>query len=184
MIILASASLRRQQLIKEITNDFIICPADIDERELSLSNEEYSKDLAKRKAYDVFNKYPDDVIIACDTIVIFNNQIFNKPKDEKEAYFMLSTLSDNKHIVLTSFTILTKDIEINNTVKSIVYFNKLDDSLINAYIKTGECFDKAGGYAIQDKNFNFVKYVEGSIDNVIGFPVKEIKQALIKFKLI
>ena len=184
MIVLASSSKRRQELIKQISNDFIIAPSNIDEREITLPNDLLCQDLSKRKAYDVFKSYPNDIIIACDTIVIYKDKIFNKPKDEHDAFNMLKALSNNKHIVLTGYTILSKDIEINKTVKSIVYFNNLSDDYILSYIKENTCYDKAGAYAIQDEKYHFVKNVEGSINNVIGFPLEEIKKDLIKHHLI
>lgn len=184
MIVLASSSPRRKKLIQEITKNYIIDSPNIDENESFLDISVLSMDLAKRKAYEVFIRHPNDTIIACDTIVIYKDKVFGKPKNYQEAYKMLKNLSNHKHIVLSSYTILTKDKEINNTIKSQVYFNKLSEELIDEYIKTGTCFDKAGGYAIQDEKYPLVKKIIGSKNNVIGFPVEEIKKDLIKFNLL
>ncbi len=184
MIILASQSPRRKEILSQYIDDFKIVVADIDERSIALPPHQLSQDLSKRKAYAVFNMYKDDVIIACDTIVIFKGEIFNKPCDEDDARRMLKALSNNHHVVLSSYTILTKDIEISKTVRSDVYFNDLDDVLIEAYIKTGSPMDKAGAYGIQDGEFNLVKCIDGSFENVKGFPIKEILNDLKKHKLI
>ena len=88
---------------------------------------------------------------------------------------MLKKLSGNKHVVISGYTFINKDKEITRTVRTYVYFNKLSDETIDAYIKSGSPMDKAGAYGIQDSEFNLVNHIEGSLDNVIGFPVEDIK---------
>ena len=184
MIILASQSPRRKEILSKYLDDFKIVVADIDERSIALPPHLLIQDLSKRKAYAVFNLHKDDVIIACDTIVVFKGEIFNKPIDEDDAKRMLKALSNNHHVVLSSYTILTKDLEISKTVRSDVYFNDLSDELIDEYIKTGSPMDKAGAYGIQDDKFKLVKYIDGSFENVKGFPIKEILKDLKKHNLI
>ena len=184
MIILASSSPRRKMLLSKIIPNFIIETSDIDEEETFLSSESLSYDLSKLKAYEVFHKHPHDVVIACDTVVIFNGIIFGKPKDEEDAFRMLKILSSNKHVVLSSYTIISKNFEVSKTIKSFVYFNKLDDDKIRRYIASGSPMDKAGSYGCQDKEFDLIKKIDGSVDNVMGFPTEAIKKTLKDFKVI
>ena len=184
MIILASSSPRRQQLLKKITSDFKICVSNIDENEPFLSSSTLSYDLPKLKAYEIYKNNPDDVVIACDTIVVFNNKVFGKPRDEKEAKEMLTSLSNNTHIVLTSYTIISKYFEISRTIKSRVTFNSLSEKTIDEYIKTGSPMDKAGAYGCQDERFNLIKNINGSFDNVMGFPTESIKKELKRLRVL
>ena len=185
MLILASASPRRKEILSEHFTSFKVVVSDVDEREMkNLSPSNMSLDLAKQKGYAVFNKNSDDIVLACDTIVVFNNEIFNKPKDKEDARRMLKLLSNNKHQVLSSYIIISKNIEISKTVKSTVYFNDLSDELIEQYIATGSPFDKAGAYGIQDKGFDLVKKINGSFNNVKGLPIEEILKDIKRYKLI
>ena len=137
-----------------------------------------SQDLAKQKAYDVFKDHPDDVILGCDTIVVFKGEIFNKPIDENDARRMLKELSNNHHIVLTSYTLISKDFEISRTVRSDVYFNQLSDELINRYVASGSPLDKAGAYGMQDEEYHLIKKIIGSTTNVKGLPKEMLSRDL------
>ena len=183
MIILASASPRRKRLMEEdISSSFVVIVPEIDE---SLSFKTFKdvrdivKDIAKRKCLAVAKDHPDDLVIAADTVVVINEQIIGKPKDKEDAYRMLRMLSNNKHYVYTGFAIHQKDKFIIDVTKSTVYFNELSDELINNYIASGSPMDKAGSYGYQDnQDFALVKRIDGSISNVIGFPLEDIKNAL------
>ena len=175
MFILASESPRRKKLLKQIVKDFIIVSANVNEREYRFNINQYALELSKLKAYEVFSRYPNNSVLACDTIVIYNNKILNKPKDKKDAIRMLKLLSNNKHIVISSYTYINKNKEINRSVKSIVTFNKLSNELINEYVNKGLSFNKAGAYGIQD-GYDLVKSVEGSYNNVVGLPIEDIKK--------
>ena len=183
MIILASASPRRKQLMQEdISSCFTIITPEIDE---SLSFKKFKdvraivKDIAKRKCLKVVQDHPDDLVIAADTVVVINKTIIGKPKDKVDAYRILKMLSNNKHYVYTGYAIHQKDKMINDVTKSTVFFNDLSDDLINDYIASGSPMDKAGAYGYQDhKDFPLVKKINGSITNVIGFPVEDIKIVL------
>ncbi len=176
MIILASQSPRRRELIKKLVSDFIVIPADIDEKALHIAPHDLPAELSKLKAYSIYSKHPNDTVLACDTVVILNNELLEKPKDKAEAKQMLQKLSGKKHVVISGYTFINKDKEITRTVKTYVYFNDISDQLIDEYIKTGSPMDKAGAYGIQDKQFNLVNHIEGSLDNVIGLPVEDIKK--------
>ena len=175
MLILASESPRRRELIKKITNDFVVIPSNVDESLLHIAPHDLPGELSKLKAYSVFAKYPNDTVLSCDTVVILNGELMGKPKSKEDAKAMLKKLSGNKHVVISGYTYINKDREITRTVRTYVYFNKLSDELIDEYIKSGSPMDKAGAYGIQDQDFNLVNHIEGSFDNVIGLPVEDIK---------
>jgi len=176
MLILASESPRRRELIKRITNNFTVIPSNVDESLLHITPHDLPAELSKLKAYSVFSKYPNDEVLACDTVVILNGELMGKPRNKKEAFDMLSKLSNKKHVVISGYTYISKDKEITRTVRTYVYFNKLSDELINKYIESGSPMDKAGAYGIQDQEFNLVNHIEGDFDNVIGLPVEDIKK--------
>lgn len=178
--ILASKSPRRKELMKLISSDFVVATEDIDE-EISyrLTPVEAVKDIAKRKGEAVDKLYPNDLIISADTIVVLNSKIIGKPKDEEDAKRILEELSGQTHYVYTGFRIKHLDKSYVGVVESQVVFNKLDDDLINRYVASKSPLDKAGAYGIQDNDrFPIIKKVIGSVDNIIGFPVKEIKEAI------
>ena len=183
MIILASASPRRKRLMQEeISSCFNIVVPEIDE---SLSFKKFKsvkaivKDIAKRKCLKIADEHPDDLVIAADTVVVINQKIIGKPKDKEDAYRILKTLSNKKHYVYTGYAIHQNKKLVNSVTKSVVYFNNLSDELINAYVESGSPMDKAGAYGYQDnQDFALVKKINGSITNVIGFPVEDIKRVL------
>lgn len=184
MIILASGSPRRRELIKRIVNDYKVITSDIDEeKSYSLSPLEAVLDIAKRKGEKVHSMYPHDTVISADTIVVLNNQIIHKPIDENDAKRILKLLSNKTHEVITAYCFFKDDHFLENHVVSKVIFKDLDDSLIERYVASGSPLDKAGAYGVQDNgHFPIIKKVIGSIDNVIGFPVEEIKKDLEQFK--
>lgn len=176
MLILASESPRRRELLKKITKDFTVIPSNFDESSVHLEPHDLPSELSKFKAYSVFAKYPNDEVLACDTVVILNGVLMGKPKNKEEAKAMLRALSGKKHVVLSGYTYISKEKEVTRGVKTYVYFNKLSDELIERYIATGSPMDKAGAYGIQDEEFNLVNHIEGSFDNVMGLPVEDISQ--------
>ena len=179
--ILASKSPRRRDLMKLISSDFIVATEDIDEESsYKLSPIEAVKDIAFRKGEAVYKTYPNDLVVSADTIVVLNNKILGKPIDKDDAYKMLKKLSNKTHYVLTGYAIHYKGRVKVDYVKTKVVFLKLSDELILNYIKTGSPLDKAGAYGIQDSSeeLPIIKNIIGSYDNVVGFPVKEIKEAI------
>ena len=179
---LASKSPRRKNLMKQISSDFLVVSEDIDEESsYNLSPKEAVKDIAKRKGEVVYKSYPNDLVISADTIVVLDNEIIGKPINEEDAYKILTKLSNKTHYVYTGYAIHYKDKTIIDVVESKVTFNNLSPELIKEYIKTGSPMDKAGAYGVQDNNqFKIIKNITGSIDNVVGFPVKEIKESINK----
>ena len=169
---------------EDVTSSFTIIVPEIDE---SLSFKKFKdvkaivKDIAKRKCLKIAKEHPNDLVIAADTVVAIKKKIIGKPKDKEDAFNMLKMLSNEKHYVYTGYAIHQNDKLINDVTKSVVYFNDLSDELINAYIASGSPMDKAGAYGYQDnQDFALVKKINGSVSNVIGFPVEDIKLALKK----
>lgn len=181
MIILASGSPRRRELLKTLTNDFKVIVSDIDESTIFCKNAERAKEIARLKAYVVASTHHQDIVIACDTIVIENDEILGKPKNAIEAKTMLKRLSGKKHHVITGYTIIGPGFEINRNAVTEVYFNVLEDALVDAYVASGSPFDKAGGYGIQDREYALVNHIQGSYTNVMGFPLEEISKYLKPF---
>lgn len=178
-VILASNSPRRKQLLKQIYDNFKVCPSNIDESyDSSLAIEQIPVYIASKKAIDIAKIYPNDIIISADTIVVINNQILGKPNCKKTAKKMLETLSNKTHQVITGVSIIFSGKQINFYELTQISFKELTDSEIENYILSDEPYDKAGGYAIQGKAGEFVVKIEGDYENVVGLPVKKLKQIL------
>lgn len=178
MLILASSSPRRRELLKKIAPDFKVVPSDIDEKAIKASYRDLPQKIAQMKAYAVFQNYPNDTVLASDTIVVIDNEVLGKPENHADARRMLKKLSGRSHIVITGYTIISPKYEISRSVTTTVYFRELSDEFIDRYVKTGSPMDKAGAYGIQDKEFDLVDHIEGSFDNVMGFPSEDIKKHL------
>ena len=184
MIILASKSPRRRDLLKTKIDNFLIIDSHIDENLSYDLNDPLLvvRDIAKRKALAVNKNHFDDIVISADTIVVLDNKIIHKPIDEKDAFHILKELSNKTHQVITAFAIIQKDKMILKHVISEVTFNLLDDKLINDYIASGSPLDKAGAYGIQDNNkYPIVKSYKGDYNNIVGFPLDDVINELNKF---
>ncbi|MDO5724881.1 MAG: Maf family protein [Tissierellia bacterium] len=176
MIILASKSPRRKEILDEFITDYKIITEKTKETiDLEKSPIVNCMSLAFEKAIAVAINYPMHYTIGADTIVINKGKILGKPKDYDDAYNMLTSLSDNKHKVITAFAIvnLEKNIKIIDYDVSKVRFKKIDKKDLERYLKTNEPYDKAGSYAIQGEASKFVANIEGSYKNIIGFPVEK-----------
>lgn len=181
-VILASQSPRRKELMGEIVTDFEIIPSNVDENvPEDVKIEQIPQFLSHLKATDVSRKYPDAIVIGSDTIVVVDDKVLNKPKDEKDAFLMLSMLSGRRHKVCTGCTFIYKDKELAFTEKTEVEFFELTKQEIEEYIKTGDCMDKAGAYGIQSQGKTLVKAIYGDYYNVVGLPVGRVKRELEKF---
>ncbi len=183
VLILASKSPRRRYLLNQAGLLFSVIPSSIDECAVPLSSPEtYVRVLAEAKANDVSKKYPQSWIIGADTIVLIDSTILGKPSSRAEARTMLKRLSGNTHQVLTGYCICCRAKErcFSETVKTKVLFKNLTDEEIEWYIHTKEPFDKAGAYAIQGLGTFLVKSINGSYTNVVGLPVCEVIEFLIK----
>ena len=182
-LILASKSPRRSELLKQAGLAFSVIPSDLDESTVALSNpDSYVITLAESKALDISEKHPSDWVIGADTIVLIDGIILGKPDSIDEAREMLRRLSGNTHQVLTGYCISckAKGRFLSETVKTDVHFKKLNETEIEWYLQTGEPFDKAGAYAIQGIGTFLVKGINGSYTNVVGLPVCEVLEHLIR----
>ncbi len=179
-VILASASPRRALLLKQIIDDFSIQVSDIGEECNLVSPKKYVCFLAKQKAINVFNKTTGDrLVIGSDTIVVLDNKIIGKPKDNLDAKKILKCLSGRVHKVYTGVCLINNLSEKTFVVKSYVKFNRLLDNQIDEYVSSGKASDKAGAYGIQDSGF--VKKIYGSYSCVMGLPVERLKKEIKHF---
>ena len=180
--ILASASPRRRQLLKEVVDDFEVDPAIGEERvDSSLSPAEQCKALAVQKAREVAGRYEDKYVLGADTVVAIDNKVLGKPKDEEEAKGMLRLLSGRVHEVFTGVCIVTPDGEEISAVEGTqVHFFDLDEGFIERYVQGGSPMDKAGAYGIQDGGL--VASIEGSYSNVVGLPIELCDRLITKIK--
>lgn len=179
-IILASGSPRRQQFFKDLDIDFTIILKSVDEvYPKELKETEITDFLADLKSKAFTNLSDKDILITSDTIVWLNNKALGKPKDDEEAFNMLSALSGKTHKVITSISIKTNRFQkmINDVTK--VSFKQLSDEEIQYYIKNYKPFDKAGAYGIQEWiGFIGIDKIEGSYFNVVGLPVHKLYKTL------
>ncbi len=183
ILILASKSPRRRYLLEQAGLSFSVIPSSFDEKSVPLSSPEvYVKVLAEKKADEVSEKYPESWVVGADTIVLIDSIILGKPGSRDEARDMLKSLGGQTHQVLTGYCIRckTKKRCFSETVRTDVLFKDLSDEEIEWYIHTKEPFDKAGAYAIQGLGTFLVKSINGSYTNVVGLPVCEIIEFLIK----
>ena len=183
LLILASRSPRRRHLLEQAGLSFSVIPSSIDETSIPISSPEiYVRVLSEAKAYSVSEKYPEKWVIGADTIVLKNQTILGKPGSRAEARIMLKQLSGQTHQVFTGYSIFCKEKrrKFSETVKTEVLFKNLTDQEIEWYIHTAEPFDKAGAYAIQGLGTFLVKSINGSYTNVVGLPVCEVIEFLIK----
>jgi len=174
---LASASERRHRILARLGQQygftFTIEPADVDETpSRTLRPAEFAEELALRKAKHAVEASQLGTIIGADTIVVLNEEILGKPTDEQHARDMLSSLSGSTHEVITGVALVHPRSGVDRVAVETtrVTMRKLSEAEIEAYVETGESFGKAGSYAIQERADRFVTNLEGSYDNVVGFP--------------
>ena len=173
-LILASASPRRQQLLREAGYRFLICPAEIDESEYPprLAPDELAEHLARRKAEVVSQRSPDDVVLAADTVVAYGNHLLGKPSDPADARRMLGLLSGTIHEVISGVAVVRAATGFARCarVRSAVHMRKLSEDEIDRYVASRQWEGKAGGYGIQDPD-PFVTRTSGCQTNIVGLPM-------------
>lgn len=184
-IILASSSPRRRDILTKMGLEFEVFPSDFEE---NLENFDFTyekiEELAYNKAKAVADKINESVLIlGADTVVVLNQKIMGKPKDETDAFEMLRALSGNKHLVVTSICAINS---VDSSKKilsttSFVTFNDLSEDLIQNYIQNYKPFDKAGSYGIQELPDGFIAEIEGSFENIIGLCSAAVKAILKEF---
>ena len=181
-LILASSSPRRRELLAQVGLSFEIDSADIKEDVEEDDPVCLVEKLSYYKARAVAERHPEDVILGADTVVVFRDGIMGKPKDEEDAFLMLTKLSGQTHQVYTGVTLLAvmqgEAIRESFTVCTDVVMHENDEALLRKYISTGEPMDKAGGYGIQGLGAILVKEIHGDYNNVVGLPVGEVWRRL------
>ncbi len=185
-LVLASASPRRQELLREAGYEFSVFPANIDEDSyLTLMPIELARHLSFEKAKAVASRFPHDVILAADTVVAFGDRALSKPEDVEDARKMLTLLSGTTHIVITGVTIMQKESEVQQTraAMSAVRMRALTPAEIDAYIASGQWEGKAGGYGIQDQD-PFVTKMSGSHTNIVGLPMELVEKMLAELNIV
>ncbi|KGG81183.1 septum formation inhibitor Maf [Caloranaerobacter azorensis H53214] len=184
-IILASGSPRRKELLSKFNINFDIVQSDIPEIINDFDEpKQTAMSLAFQKANDVSLKITNgEIVIAADTIVVFEDKILGKPSSEEEAFEMLSKLSGKIHSVITGFAIIEVGTynKIIDYAETIVKFKGLTSDRIKRYIRTGEYLDKAGAYAIQGYGSIFVEWIKGSYWNVVGLPISKLDDILERY---
>ena len=184
--VLASASPRRKELFSVLNLPFEVITANVDEKSVSFFNEEqYVRDVALLKTRAIANETMNKVIIGADTIVAFEGRLLHKPQTKEEAVAHLQALSGQTHFVYTAVVII--DEEKNESVlleKTAVTFKVLSTALIEAYVDTNDCYDKAGGYGIQTMGMLLVDKIEGDYNNVVGLPIASLTEHLLTLNYI
>lgn len=183
MIVLASASPRRAELLKLITHDFIVHPADIAERSSAPDGTKLAAALACQKAEKVAQEYWDALVIGADTVVECAGKLLGKPGGSGEARRMLRLLSGRTHEVHTGVCVIKGSLRVTETATTKVAFNPMSDAEIETYINEEDVADKAGAYAIQGKAAKFINGIDGSYTNVMGLPVSKLYYMLKQFGL-
>ena len=178
-LILASGSPRRRELLSKMGYKFEIMVPDVDENVNGTASDVVAL-LSSRKAAAVADAIDSGLVIASDTLVSLNGEALGKPADEADAFRMLRELSGRTHEVFTGVTIIdaANGKRETRSVRTGVCFRELSDDEIRAYIATGEPMDKAGAYGIQGGAGKFVEKLEGSFENVMGFPVDDVQDML------
>jgi septum formation protein len=183
-IILASASPRRKEILEKTGLKFKVDESDYEEKlDLGLKPHDLARFFSREKARDVARRHRNALVIAADTIVVLRGRLFGKPRNEEQAKEMLKALSGKAHSVITGFTIIDMagKKEISRSVESKVFFKRLSEDEIEAYIRSGEPLDKAGAYGVQGLGAVLVKRIEGDFFNVMGLPLNALAESLKKF---
>jgi septum formation protein len=180
-LILASASPRRSELLRNAGFSFDVLPADVEESpRANESAEEYTVRVARDKARAAVAAAgdPSAVVIAADTEVVIDRRILGKPQNDADADRMLRLLSNAAHDVLTAVVISARGRELTEVVTTRVWFVSMSDAEIEWYVQSGEPMGKAGAYAIQGLGARFIERIEGSWTNVVGLPIHAVHKMI------
>jgi len=177
--ILASKSPRRNELFSLVVDEFRTIVADVDERSVRAdSPSELCMKLAELKCKAVAQDYAEDCVIGADTIVAVSGEVLGKPEDEEDAARMLRMLSGRSHHVLTGICIKAPSADIVTYCDTEVFFKDLSEEEIDEYIRSGDPFDKAGAYGIQNGAARFCRKISGDFFNVVGLPVNLVYEKM------
>ena len=179
MLVLASASPRRRELLHNVGISFDVQPAHINED--PLPNEvakDYAERLAREKAQAIAQQRPKNPVLGADTVVVIDNQILGKPADSADAARMLHLLSGRTHQVITGVCLAVDGRYTVASETTAVTMSEISEQEIRAYVATGEPMDKAGAYAIQGIASRWIPRIEGDYSNVVGLPVARVYRML------
>lgn len=169
MVILASASPRRRELLSALTKDFIVQPSCVNEKTDKLRPFAVCMDLARQKAESVAERFPDDLVLGCDTVVFFRDKIYGKPKDAEQACRYLRLLGGRNHTVYSGICLMKNGRQELAYAVSQVKLRKMSQEQIQEYVRGGSPLDKAGAYGVQD---GVVESYTGEFENIMGLPLK------------
>jgi septum formation protein len=179
VLVLASSSPRRRELLSILGIPFTVQTAGIDESaKAGESPTQYATRLAREKARAVANGRPADPVLGADTIVILGNEVLGKPRDTDDARRMLRALSGKVHQVTTAVCLAMNGRSRDHLETTSVFMREIPEAEINEYIATGEPMDKAGAYAIQGGAAKWIYRIEGDYFNVVGLPLAAVWQLL------
>jgi septum formation protein len=182
-LILASASPRRAQLLKDAGFTFTVVPGAAEElHDEALSATDLCRKNAEIKATDVASRHPESLVIGADTLVALAGKLFGKPRDINHARAMLAELSGKTHEVVTGVCFVQGSRMESFAERTEVTFRNLSEKEIDRYLELVPVLDKAGAYGIQDRGELLVERISGSFSNVMGFPVEEFLRRIEKWK--
>jgi septum formation protein len=180
-VILASASPRRAELLKNVLANLAIVPSRVDESKIKAKTPgAFAVAAATAKAKDVGSRHKNAVVIGADTIVVLGRKIIGKPKNKKDAVRILTSLSGRTHRVITGLAVFeaTTGVLLSHQETTKVKMKKIPMSEIMKYVATGSPLDKAGAYGIQEIEEMFIERIEGDYDNVVGLPIAALLKLL------
>ena len=183
LLILASKSPRRAQILEQLGFEFSVEPPGCDENIADVPIESIPGELAKRKAFDVSAKFKDAFVLGSDTLVFCENELLGKPKNGEEAFEMLKKLRNRAHKVVSGVALCrNNELIFADRCQTEVHFRNYGDLEILNYISTMEYADKAGAYGAQGKGARFIESINGCFYNVMGLPIAVTLEALGRFK--
>lgn len=184
-MILASKSPRRKEILAQLGFQLQIESKDVEEISDKIDIVEQIEEISLKKVMAVAAENPKEFVVGADTVVVIDGKVLGKPKDKEDAKKMLKSLSGRSHEVITAYTLinLEKNIEITESVKSVVYFKEISDKEIEWYIKSEEAMDKAGAYGIQGLGSIFVDKIDGDFFAIMGFPINHFIKTLNDLKI-
>ena len=178
MLVLASRSPRRREILQQAGFPFVVRPADVDETpHAGEAPSDYVISIAREKA-EAAAAGPGEIVLGADTTVVIHDQILGKPADAGDAARMLQLLSGQRHQVLTGICLRAPDRTVEDCAETSVWFSPLSPTEIADYAASGEPMDKAGAYAIQGLASKFIERIEGCYFNVVGLPVALVYRLL------
>ena len=176
MIILASGSPRRKELLQKLCKNFVVEVSDAEEVQQADSPKILATENAKRKASSIAAKNPDAIVIGADTIVVLDGEIFGKPDGVSGAEKMLARLAGRKHEVITGLAICAGGEIFTAAEVTEVFFGDMTAEEIREYVATGEPLDKSGSYALQGGATKFIEKIHGDWSNVVGLPIYRLRK--------